>query len=163
MLNPNVRGIVWKTTPVREGQSPSPHRRPLPRFMTSSWQTDEYRSITLPESWVSRRTTSVKSSTTNFISPRCQHIVSQISFDLIWTDVKEKSCDSFRQIPTVFFRDLWLCMRPGSITSNQRQTTIERVETPRFSVSLGSQDLDVRRQGDVLHILGHKRSCWWIS
>ena len=30
--------IVWKTTPVGEGQSQSLHRRPLPRFMTSSGQ-----------------------------------------------------------------------------------------------------------------------------
>ena len=28
--------------PVREGQSPSPYRIPLSRFMISSWQTDEY-------------------------------------------------------------------------------------------------------------------------
>ena len=25
--------------PIQEGQSPSPHKRPLPKFMT--WQTDE--------------------------------------------------------------------------------------------------------------------------
>ena len=35
-----VAGRVWKMTPVGEGESPSPHRRPLARFMTSSWQTD---------------------------------------------------------------------------------------------------------------------------
>ena len=28
----------------------------------------------------------------------------------------------FRQIPTVFFRGVWLWMRPGSINSNQRQS-----------------------------------------
>ena len=30
-----------ESDPVLNDQSPSPHRRPLPRFMTSSWQTDE--------------------------------------------------------------------------------------------------------------------------
>ena len=38
MLDSNVAVIVWKTTPVGEGQSKSLHRRPLPRFMTSSGQ-----------------------------------------------------------------------------------------------------------------------------
>ena len=42
LLNWNVAARVWKTTPVREGQSPSPYRIPFPRFMISSWQTDEY-------------------------------------------------------------------------------------------------------------------------
>ena len=37
----NVVGLVRKTSPVEEGQSPSPYRRPLPRLITSSWQTGE--------------------------------------------------------------------------------------------------------------------------
>ena len=44
MLNSNVAVIVWKTTPVGEGQSKSLHRRPLPKFMTSSGQGASVRS-----------------------------------------------------------------------------------------------------------------------
>ena len=45
----------------------------------------DIRSITLPLSWVSPRIASMQSSTTNFICPRCQHVVSQNSLDLSGT------------------------------------------------------------------------------
>ena len=42
---------------------------------------DEYWSSTLPLSWVSPRTASMHSSTTNFICSRCQHVVSRFKTD----------------------------------------------------------------------------------
>ena len=51
------------------------------------------------------------------------------------------------EVNNLFFGDLSLWMRAGSITSNQRGT-IKAVETPRFSTSHESQDCDVHRKGD---------------
>ena len=87
--------------PLSEKPSHRHHTRLLPRFMTSSWQT---------LSWVSPRSASMQSSTTNFICPRCQHVVSQNPFDLILNELGS-TCQgeilSFcRQMPTYFFRDV---------------------------------------------------------
>ena len=56
--------------------------------------------------------------------------------DLKWTRLnmsRENLIIFLRQIPTVFFRDLWLWMRPGSITSNQRQSNNRGSPPPKSS------------------------------
>ena len=82
----------------------------------------EYQSSTSPPSWVSPRNASIQLSTMNFICPRCQHIGSQSSSDLIWNGLGS-TCQGkiLRWIPTVFFINLWLWIRPESITSSSNQ------------------------------------------
>ena len=68
-------------------------------------------------------------------------IVSQNSYDLWWTrlNMSRENLVIFKADPHSCFSEIW--KRAEFITSNQRRSKLEAVETPRLSVSQESQRL----------------------
>ena len=124
MLNSNVAGIVWKTTPIGESQSTSTHKTiaKIHDIIMADRQVMEHYIAT--KLGISQDRIHAVIYNELHMSKVSVHCVPKLLGPVLKEtrfNMSKGNLVIFRQIPTVFFRYLWLWITPGSIRPETKQ------------------------------------------